>query len=120
MPTLIFIVCALFLLGCFCYVFICYNNNPYIGSTFFVDADAGKDSPLYISKSVVVDGRGRPILKFKRVSCVPGYTYTQAVSDWFYNVFENAPLINLVQISEEKANDIYKNQRKYTNQIAVT
>jgi len=120
MPTLIFIICAVFLLGCFGCAFMYYKNNPYIGSTFFVDADAGKDSPLYIAKSVVADGCGLPVLKFKRISCVPGHTYTQAVSDWFYNVFENAPLINLVQISEEKANDIYKNQRKYTNQNAVT
>lgn len=119
MPTLIFIVCALFLLGCLGAVFIHYKNNPYIGSNFFVDADAGENSPLYISKVVVVDGCGKPVPKFKRVSCVPGHTYTQAVSDWFYNAFENAPLVNLVKVSEEQATAIYKKHRKYTNHVAT-
>lgn len=120
MSTLIFILCMLFLLGCLGSVFIQYMNNPYMGSNFFVDAAAGADSPLYISKVVVIDGLGKPVYKFKRVSCVPGQSYTKSVSDWFYNTFEHEPLINFVKVNEDQATSIYKKHRKYTNQVAAS
>ena len=110
-------ICSIFLLSIFISIVIIYKNNPYIGSKFYLNKDKGDKSPLYISMVSVVDGNGKPIPKFKRVSCVPFEKYTKSISDWFYNTDQ---LIDFISITEEEATEIYKKHKKYTNEIKST
>lgn len=118
MYTFILISCSLFIIACIVSIYINFRNNPYIGYQYFIDADKGENSELFISESTMVDGKGNPIPKFKRVSCIVGQKYTKRVSDWFYNIYQsNEPLMNLVQIDQNKATAIYKRHRRYTLQV---
>lgn len=110
-------ICSIFLLAVVIYIVIIYKNNPYIGSKFYLNKDDVDNSPLYISMISVVDGNGKPIPKFKRISCVPFLQYTKSTSDWFYNTDK---LMNFISITEEEATEIYKKHKKYTNKIKKT
>ncbi len=115
--NIILVVCSLFLLFVVFKVIKLYRENPYLGSKFYINNDEGANSALYISTVTMVDGFGNPIPKFKRISCVPGNKYISLTGEWFYNIFEHngkkTSLMNLVQITEDKATEIYKKHNKY-------
>lgn len=115
--NIVLISCVSFLAFCAFIVYRNLHNNPYTGSSFFLNEGEVEDSALYISTVTLVDGQGNKIPKFRRVSCPPGSTYIKSESDWFYNCLRghgSEELIKFVPITEEQATEIYKRHRSYT------